>query len=527
MSRLSLQFHHVTYFYKTSSQPIFENLSVQLGYGWTGIIGGNGTGKTTLLRLACGQLEPTQGKIVAPQNTIYCNQRTDEMPVEFSALLRSSDAHACKLRGQLELQSDWPSRWSTLSHGERKRAQIAIALWQRPQVLALDEPTNHIDLPARQLLIQSLIQFQGTGLLVSHDQEMLDHLCHQTLFIDMGKVSQYPGGYTQATELRDAEYQCIRRNRSKARRQLTRLQSERKRRQVEAGKADRKRSKRGLSPKDSDGRAKRDLARMSGKDGQAGRRLSQLDGRYKRLKEQLDNAFVKKQTSSRITLQGEHAQQDILLRIEPGFLHLGHERKLHFPELVVTPMDQIGIIGPNGAGKSTLIRQLVKHKAIPENRLVYIPQEINPDHAHQILSGVRQMPKTIRGKLFSYVACLGSDARRLLETERPSPGELRKLKLVLGMTGTPCLIVMDEPTNHLDLLSIKALEKALGACHCALILVSHHLSFLRNLVTTIWQLTPVIEDGSPDLVELQIQPIESISNSNLQALFSANNDKKG
>jgi len=523
MSKHSLQFHRVTYFYETSSDPILYNVSVKIASGWTGIIGGNGAGKTTFLRLVCGQLQPTQGKTVIPQNTIYCDQRTDEIPTELRSFFQSSDAYACKLRGQLGLESDWPSRWHTLSHGERKRVQIAITLWQSPQVLALDEPTNHIDLPTRQLLIQSLTQFQGIGLLVSHDQDMLDQLCRQTLFIDTCKVSQYPGGYTQAIKLKDAEYQRARRNRSKARLQLTRLQRERQRRQVEAGKADRKRSKRGLSRKDSDGRAKLDLARVSGKDGQAGRQLSQLDGRYKRLQEQLNNTFVKKQTSSHITLQGEYAQQDRLLRIESGFLNLGHERRLHFPELVITPTDRIGIIGQNGAGKSTLIRHLIKHKTIQENRLVYIPQEIDADLAYEILCQVRQKPKMIRGELFSYVACLGSDARRLQETEKPSPGELRKLKLALGMTGTPYLIVMDEPTNHLDLLSIKALEKALSACNCALILVSHNLHFLRSLVTTLWQLTLVT--ANPDSVELRIQPVESIS-SNLQVLFSGNNDTK-
>ena len=526
MSKPPLQFHRVTYYYETSSDPILENVSVQIACGWTGIIGGNGAGKTTFLKLACGQLNPTQGKVLTPQNTIYCEQRTDEIPTELSALMQSSEAYACKIRGQLDLQSDWPLRWRTLSHGERKRAQIAIALWRRPQVLALDEPTNHIDLPTRQLLMQNLTQFQGIGLLVSHDQNMLDHLCHQTLFIDMHKASQYPGGYTQAIELRDAEYQRALRNRSKARYQLNRLQRERQRRKVEAAQADRKRSKRGLSPKDSDGRARRDLARVSGKDGQAGRLLSQLDGRHKRLREHLNNTFVKKQTSSRITLQGEYAQQDRLLCIEPGFLNLGNGRKLHLPELMVTPTDRIGIIGPNGAGKSTLIRHLVKHISIPEKRLVYIPQEIGADRAHQILSRVRQKSKAVRGELFSYVACLGSDARRLLETERPSPGELRKLKLALGMTEVPYLIVMDEPTNHLDLPSIKALEKALNACNSALILVSHNLSFLRSLVTTIWQLTSITADDTPDCVEFRILPIESLSHPDPQALFSANNDKK-
>ena len=526
MSKSSLQFHRVTYFYETSSEPILENVCVQLTHSWTGIIGGNGAGKTTFLKLACKQLKPVQGKIITPQNVIYCDQRTDEIPIELSPLLQSSDAQARKLRGQLGLQSDWQSRWHTLSHGERKRAQIAIALWQKPHLLALDEPTNHIDLPTRQLLMQSLKQYRGIGLLVSHDQEMLDQLCRQTLFIDTKKVSQYPGGYTQAIKLKDAEYQRMQRRRSKTRNQLTRLQCERKRRKVEAGKADRKRSKRGLSPKDSDGRAKHDLARVSGKDGQAGRQLSQLDGRYKRIQEQLNNTFVAKQTSSRITLHGEYARQDRLLRIKPGFLDLGHERTLHFPGLEMAPTDRIGLIGPNGAGNSTLIQYVIKHKAIPEKRLVYIPQEMDAAQAHQILCRVRQMPKTIRGELLSYVACLGSDARRLLETEKPSPGELRKLKLALGMTRTPYLIVMDEPTNHLDLLSIKALEEALSTCHCALILVSHNLHFLRSLVTTIWQLTPDTTDDSFDSVGLRIQPIESLSHPDSQALFSANNGRK-
>ncbi len=524
MSKQSLHFHRVTYFYETSGEPVLEDVSVQLACGWTGIIGANGAGKTTFLKLACGHLKPTQGTVVAPANVVYCDQRTDEIPIELGTFLQSPDAYACRLRGQLGLQLDWPSRWHTLSHGERKRAQIAAALWQSPRVLALDEPTNHIDLPTRQLLIQSLTLFQGIGLLVSHDQEMLDRLCHQTLFIDERKVSQYPGGYTQAIRLRDAEHERIRRNRSKVRGQLTRLQHERKRRQGEAGQADRKRSKRGLSAKDSDGRAKRDLARVSGKDGQAGRQLSQLDGRYKHLREQLDNTFVTKQTSGRITLHGEYAQQDRLVCVEPGLLTLGGERKLQLPELLIAPTDRIGIIGQNGAGKSTLIRHLVKHVTISENRLVYIPQEIDGDHAHQILCKVRQLPKTLRGKLLSYVACLGSNAQRLLETEEPSPGELRKLKLALGMIEVPYLIVMDEPTNHLDLPSIKALEKALDACNCALILVSHNLSFLRSLAATIWRLAPTA-DAVRDSVEFQIQPLAT-DGADLQVLFSANTGKR-
>ena len=75
------------------------------------------------------------------------------------------------------------SRWPTLSHGERKRAQIAVALWQQPDVLLLDEPTNHIDITAHELLIEALTSFRGIGLLVSHDRDLLDLLCQQCIFL--------------------------------------------------------------------------------------------------------------------------------------------------------------------------------------------------------------------------------------------------------------------------------------------------------------------------------------------------------
>jgi macrolide transport system ATP-binding/permease protein len=143
MSKHSLQFHCVTFFYETSSDPILDNVSAQISSGWTGIIGGNGAGKTTFLRLACGQLKPTLGNVVIPQNTIYCDQRTDDNPDKLSSFLQSSDAFACKLRGQLGLESDWVSRWHTLSHGERKRAQIAIAYGKAPRSwLLTNRPTT-------------------------------------------------------------------------------------------------------------------------------------------------------------------------------------------------------------------------------------------------------------------------------------------------------------------------------------------------------------------------------------------------
>ena len=110
------------------------------------------------------------------------------------------DGQAWELRGRLGLEEDWIGRWDSLSHGERKRAQIAVALWRRPSVLAIDEPTNHLDREARRMLAEALRRYDGIGLLVSHDRELLDELCRQCVFVEPPVVTVRPGGYTQGVE---------------------------------------------------------------------------------------------------------------------------------------------------------------------------------------------------------------------------------------------------------------------------------------------------------------------------------------
>jgi ATPase subunit of ABC transporter with duplicated ATPase domains len=104
------------------------------------------------------------------------------------------------------------------------------------------------------------------------------------------------------------------------------------------------------------------------------------------------------------------------------------------------------------------------------------------------------------GKLMTIVSALGSDPKRMLDSEQPSPGEIRKLLLAMGILREPWLIVMDEPTNHLDLPSIEALEQALAECPCGLLLVSHDQDFLDSLATTEWHLS-----GGASHSELHIQ----------------------
>ena len=186
MTDLSIQFQNVSFTYERASQPLITDLSVHFTRGWTGIVGANGVGKSTVLKLATGWLKPQQGRVIIPEFAIYCQQRTDDPPEQLSDLIEAMTGDAFEIKGRLGVADDWLERWITLSHGERKRAQIAVAMWRAPRVLAVDEPTNHLDVEAQNLLFNALSTYHGIGLLVSHDRKLLDDLCRQCLFRRVG-----------------------------------------------------------------------------------------------------------------------------------------------------------------------------------------------------------------------------------------------------------------------------------------------------------------------------------------------------
>ena len=181
-------------------------------------MGPNGAGKTTFLKLAAGLLSPDTGQIAAPSLALYCPQRTDNPPEEMENFIRSLDKEAVLIRSRLEIQTDWPRRWDSLSHGERKRAQIGAALWQNPDLLAVDEPTNHMDMDARRVLGRALACYPGVGLLVSHDRELLDTLCRQCLFLDGSDVTARPGGYSKGDGILKSEQAAVVKNREQKKR---------------------------------------------------------------------------------------------------------------------------------------------------------------------------------------------------------------------------------------------------------------------------------------------------------------------
>ncbi len=481
-----LRFQHVTFMYPTAGHPLFQDISLHVASGWSGVIGANGAGKTTLLKLATGLLVPDVGHIDQHMSTLYCPQRTDDVPEGLDELLFANSKSASILVDHLGLNEDWVQRWTTLSHGERKRAQIGVALWLQPDVLAIDEPTNHLDSEARDIIAGALKAFRGIGLLVSHDRDLLDILCQQCIFVDPPGVITRPGGITKAMQALKTEQAYVQRQYNLKKRAVKKLKREASRRKALADESDKKQSKRGLARRDHDGREKIDRARVTGKDGVGGKLYSQIKGRVEHAQRELEGIQIKKEQTLGIWLPGSFSKRDFLVHLPADSLPLGAQRRLVYPELVIKPADRIAVTGPNGAGKSTLIRHLLGALNVPKAHVTYVPQEIDARQSYRILERARHLQRTQLGHLMTVVSRLGSRPHRLLESDEPSPGETRKLLLAIGMTQEPHIIIMDEPTNHMDLPSITCLEEALSDCPCGLVLVSHDRRFLETLTHIEW-----------------------------------------
>ena len=479
----------VGYTYPDAVEPLFSHVTITFPQGWSGLLGDNGCGKTTLARIAVGQLTPQTGSVSTGHFCALCTQETDTPPDALVDFALDYGCEARHLRTIFCLDDDMFWRFDTLSHGERKKIQIAVALWQRPDVLVLDEPTNHIDHESRMQLIQAMQTYRGIGILVSHDRELLDAVVTRCVSFEDGRIIVRPGGYTAAHTQEMLERETTRREAHTARKQLARLSEEKDARAHEADRAQARRSKRHIDPKDRSAKAKIDLAIFTGQDGARGKLSAQLDARLTAAQNRVEQARIAKRYDGELWFETHPSERKTLVTIEPTTIPCGSDT-LAIPQLFVGNTDHVGIAGPNGAGKSTLLTYI--HSLIADDLTVLtIPQEVAADKHTQIVHQTQTLSPSKRGQVLSIVAQLNSQPKRILEGDRVSPGELRKLMLALGMLEDPDLIIMDEPTNHLDLHSIEALEHMLSSYPGALLLVSHDHAFLHACTSRTW----IVKEG--------------------------------
>jgi len=484
-----LRFDNVSYTYPGSVKAAVEGLSLDLASGWTALAGANGCGKTTALRLASGLLKPDAGTITSSGNSVYCPQRTDAPPPGMEDFSMDWTGETIAVRDVLNIRDDWTDRWDTLSQGERKRLQIAVALWMRPAVLCLDEPLNHLDVHGRRIILSAMEEYRGCGLLVSHDRKAMDDVCSSTLLFRPDGMKFFRTGYTAASGEELSRRSLLVRKRREAEEEYLGRKRDARLKLLKARTIQAHASGRGISFKDvciynCDG-----PSRVDGIVQKAGQLSRQATGRAEKARKHMESITYRKlhRTGIEITT-GQKASRNSLLDVEPGHFSPGYISVRH-PGLFILSGNRIALTGDNGAGKTTLLTLIRPHINCPEGRLIWIPQEITADESTNLLEEAKKLAGEALGMVMTLVRRLGSDPEKLLDSSEPSPGESRKLMLAMGLAGEPWLIVMDEPTNHMDLPSVECLEEALRSYSGALLLVSHDRAFLGVVTDMEWRLS--------------------------------------
>jgi ATP-binding cassette subfamily F protein uup len=452
--------------------PLLAGAELYLSAGdRLGLVGRNGTGKSTLLRIAAGSIEPDRGeRFVQPGATIrYLPQEPDptghDSALDYvrAGLGPGDDAFRAQyLLTQLGLRGDEdPGR---LSGGEMRRCALARALAPLPDILLLDEPTNHLDLPAIEWLEDELRRLGAALVLISHDRRLLQNLTAATIWLSGGACHRLDRGFADFEAWRDARLNQEERDRHKLERQIVR-EEDWLRYGVTARRKRNQRRLRALQDLREEKRRRRrtpDQVRLRADGGEASGKLV------------IEAKAIGK------SYGGAPVIEDFSSRIQRG--------------------DRVGIVGPNGAGKTTLLN-LLTGILVPDRgsvrlganlRLAALDQRrdsLDPGWTlRQALTEgggdrieVAGRSQHVMGYLRDF---LFSPAQADTPIEALSGGERGRLMLARALARPANLLVLDEPTNDLDLETLDLLQELLADYPGTVLLVSHDRDFLDRVVTS-------------------------------------------
>ena len=481
-----------------------------------GVIGINGTGKTTLLKIIAGIEEPDEGQVIT-QNGLRITYlpQNPEFPKDATVLSYvmdgvkehewDSESDANTILNKLDL-TDHNAAIDILSGGQKKRVALAKALMMEADVLILDEPTNHIDNEMARWLESYLIKFKGVIIMVTHDRYFLDRVTNKILEISHGKLYGYTANYSRFLEL-------------KAQREEMELATERKRQSVL--RMELEWAKRGCRARTTKQKAR--LERLEAlKNGTAPIRDAAVE------LESIGTRMGKK------TIELHNVSK-----------RYGDRTLIKDFNYIVLKNQRLGIIGPNGCGKSTLMK-LITGELQPDAgeveigdtiQIGYFAQEAEEMDANQrvidYIKDVADYVPTKDGRITASQMLerfLFDGNLQYTPIGKLSGGEKRRLYLCRVLMASPNVLILDEPTNDLDIPTMTILEDYLDSFHGIIITVSHDRYFLDNLVDRIFAFEggghlQQYEGGYTDYLEARARREAGAENPTVTKTTSSQNSK--
>jgi len=473
---------------------LLENINLQIERGdWIGLLGRNGMGKTTLLKLVNGDLSPESGVIVRQQN-LRAAYLPQEVPLgltgtiaevvasgqEQTTAVKSGSEDSWQRQLQVDqvisrMQLDPQAQFETLSAGLKRRVLLARGLARNPDLLLLDEPTNHLDIESIQWLENFLVRWGGTLLFVTHDRTFLQKLANRIIELDRGRLFDWDCGYTTFLQRKEAMLDAETNQNATFDKMLA--QEEKWIRQgIEA-------------------------------------RRTRNEGRVRALKRLREIRRERQEQPGKVRMQIQEERRSGRLVIEAEQVSYAYEDQPIVRDFSTTIQrgDKVGIIGPNGSGKTTLLRVLMGELA-PDRGEVRLGTNLEISYFDQLRSQLDETRSvldnvgqgrdviTVNGRprgLIGYLQdFLFSPDRVHAPISALSGGERNRLLLARLLAQPANLLVLDEPTNDLDIETLEILEDQLLEYSGTLLLVSHDRAFLNNLVTS-----TLVLDGSGQVRE--------------------------
>lgn len=469
--------------------PLLTDISVALNQGEKiGLIGHNGCGKSTLMKLLSGQLTPDEGTII-PANRVIMAYIEQHLPESLNTL-SLADAVLEKLPAEQHLSEMWraemlltemgfdPVQWqlpvTALSGGQHTRLLLARALISRPDLLLLDEPSNHLDLPTILWLEQFLKNWRGSFILVSHDNALLDHVTNCTWVLRDGNVSVFRLPCTQAREALAQQDESDEHRHNAQQKEIDRIAVSAKRLAI-WGKV-------------------YDNEALS-------RKAKQMEKQIDRLQDDQVELAIGSQWQLKLT--GDALRADRLC----AFNQLSVIPADNCPPLYVTDNvsvksgDRIAVMGANGTGKSSLLRMIWSQSQKPEVTLPDRPLVLHPrvhlgyydqklaqlNDGDSLMDALKPFAPLIDEQRKMALISAGFPYLRHQQAVSALSGGERARLLFVGLSlANYSLLMLDEPTNHLDMDGKLALAEEISRFEGGLILVSHDRELIEKSCNRFW-----------------------------------------